>query len=283
MAINRWGPSLSPPPVESTARRLSPVGRLGATILNKFSDLLHDAGVIGRLAQLLITPRAWPRTTRNVLARQVLFTGIGAMRFSMLLAFLVGVSIVFQTSLWLKQAGQGGLLGPILVAVVVRELGPLLVNIVILVRSGSAIVTELATMTVGGEVKLLESQGLDPLEYLVLPRVVGVTLSVSCLTVFFIVVSLFSGYAASLGLEVNASASTAFLDSVLSAIRWQDIILVGAKTFVPVLLTTTICCVAGMRAGAARTDIPQAATRALSRAIGALFISSATISIISYL
>ncbi len=274
---------MSPTPGQSAGRRLSPVGRLGALTLDKFADLLHEAGVVGRLFQLCLQPRAWPRTTRNVLARQVFFTGIGAMRFSMLLAFLVGVSIVFQTNLWLKQAGQEELVGPILVAVVVRGMGPLLVNIVILVRSGSAIVTELATMTVGGEVKLLETQGLDPLEYLVLPRVIGVTLSVWCLTVFFIVVSLFSGYAAALGLQVNAGASTAFLDSVLSAIRWQDILLVTAKTVVPVLLTTTICCVAGLSAGAARTDIPQAATRALSRAIAALFISTASITIISYL
>ena len=265
------------------ARPLSPVGRLGAATLTQVRYLCYEAGVLGRLVRLSLTPRAWARTTRNVLARQVLFTGIGALKFTLLIALLVGVSIVLQANLWLKQTGQGGLLGPVLVAIVVRELGPLLVNIVVLVRSGSAIVTELATMTVGGEVRLLESQGVDPLEYLLLPRVVGVTISVTCLTVFFIVASLASGYVASIGLQAHADLSMAFLESVLTAIKGSDLVHVSAKTIIPVLLTTTICCVEGMAAGSARTEIPRAATRALSRAIGALFISSAAISIFRYL
>ena len=270
-------------PGSTRAANLSPVGRLGAATLNRCSDLLFEAGVLGRLIRLAFTPRCWTRTTRNVLARQVLFTGIGALRFTLLIALLVGASIVLQSSLWLKQAGKTELLGPIMVAVIVRELGPLLVNTVILVRSGSAIVTELATMTVGGEVRVLEAQGVDPLEYLVLPRVIGVGISVTCLTVFFTVASLSCGYVASLGLQARGGVSMAFVESVLSAIKWQDIVQVAAKTVIPVLVTTTICCTAGMGAGSARTDIPKAATRALSRAIGALFVTSAAISILSYI
>ncbi|MFT4539597.1 MAG: phospholipid/cholesterol/gamma-HCH transport system permease protein [Planctomycetota bacterium] len=264
-------------------KRLSRVGRIGAGLILWLRDLLYEAGVVGRLTRICLSLRAWPRTTRNVLARQVFFTGVGAVRFTLLIAFLVGISIVLQADLWLKQAGQGELLGPVLVAVVVRELGPLLVNIVILVRSGSAIVTELATMTVGGEVRLLESQGVDPLEYLVLPRVLGVTVSVACLTVLFIIASLASGFVASLGLQSHGDVSFEFLDSVLSAVKRSDLFHVTAKTVLPALLTSTICCIEGMGAGSARTEIPRAATRALSRAIGALFISSATVSIFSYL
>lgn len=256
---------------------------MGAATLELALEACYLVAVAARVARVAVSPRAWPRTTRNVLARQVYFTGIGALRFTLLLALLVGVSVVLQAQLWLEQAGQELLLGPVLVAVVLRELAPLLVNIVVLVRSGSAIVTELATMTVAGEVRLLESEGLDPLDYLVLPRVVGVTISVCCLSVFFVVVSLASGYLAAMALSRHADASATFVGSVFSAFDAGDLVHVLAKTIVPAVLTTLICCVDGMGAGTARTDIPKAATRALSRAIAALFVSSALISIVAYL
>jgi len=264
-------------------RRLSTVGRLGALTLRLASEACYMVAVGTRVLRVALSPRSWPRTTRNVLARQIFFTGVGAIRFTLLLALLVGISVVLQAQLWLEQAGQDVLLGPVLVTVVLRELAPLLVNVVVLVRSGSAIVTELATMTVAGEVHLLESEGLDPLEYLVLPRAVGVTISICCLSVFFMVASLASGFLASLALGHHGEPGSSFIGSVLSAVGLEDVVHAVAKVVVPALLTTLICCVDGLGAGGARTDIPKAATRALSRAIAALFVSSALLSIVAYL
>lgn len=263
--------------------RLSFLARVGAATRGVVSEVCYLVAVLARILRVAFGSRAWTRTTRNVLARQVYFTGVGALKFTLLLAFLIGISVVLQTKIWLEQAGQELLFGPILTAVVVRELAPLIVNIVVLVRSGSAIVTELATMTVSGEVRLLEAQGIDPLEYLVLPRVVGVTLSVCCLTVFFIVGAFASGYLLSLALSQPTGEEASFMSGVLASLHWQDLVHLVAKMVVPVTLTTLLCAVDGLGAGSARTDIPKAATRALSRAIAALFLSSAALSIVSYL
>ncbi|MFT5049509.1 MAG: phospholipid/cholesterol/gamma-HCH transport system permease protein [Chlamydiales bacterium] len=265
------------------ARPLSPVGRLGAWTLRCAGEACYVVAVATRVLLVALNPRSWPRTTRNVLARQIYFTGVGALPFTLLLALLVGVSVVLQAQLWLERAGQEALLGPVLVTIVLRELAPLLANTVVLVRSGSAIVTELATMTVAGEVRLLESEGLDPLGYLVLPRVVGVTISLCCLSLFFVVASMISGYLASLALGHQGNLDGGFMWSVLSAVESGDLVHALAKTLLPAFLTTIICCVDGLGAGSARTDIPKAATRALSRAIAALFISSALLSIVAYL
>ncbi|MFT5154956.1 MAG: hypothetical protein ACI841_004964, partial [Planctomycetota bacterium] len=61
-------------------KRLSRVGRIGAGLILWLRDLLYEAGVVGRLTRICLSLRAWPRTTRNVLARQVFFTGVGAVR-----------------------------------------------------------------------------------------------------------------------------------------------------------------------------------------------------------
>ena len=66
---------------------------------------------------------------------------------------------------------------------VARELGPLFANFVLIVRGGSAITTELGLMKVGGEVRVLEAQGIEPLPFLVMPRVLAMAVSAFCLTV----------------------------------------------------------------------------------------------------
>lgn len=220
---------------------------------------------------------------RDVLARQVLFTGFEAVRLIAWIALLVGVAIVVQAQLWLNRVGQSELLGPILVAVVVRELGPLLTNFVVIGRSGAAIASELATMKVNGEIRVVEAQGIDPFRYLVLPRVAGAAVSVFCLTVVFIAASFVSGFAVGVLTGANTGAPGVFLDSVLRAVDRRDVFSLFAKTLVPGALTGAICCLEGMGVRGALTEIPQATTRGLVRSVAALFVVSVLISVLTYL
>ena len=77
-----------------------------------------------------------------------------SIRFILIVAVLVGISVVVQLDVWTGKLGQSQKLGPLLVAVVARELGPLFANFVLIVRGGSAIATELGLMRVGGEVRV---------------------------------------------------------------------------------------------------------------------------------
>jgi len=226
--------------------------------------------------------RTWSRTVRNVLARQILFTGYDAVKFISLVALMAGISVVVQAQVWLTQFGQTALLGPILVMVIMRELGPLLANFVVIGRSGTAIATELGNMNVAGEVKVLDALGLDPFIYLVIPRVLGVMLSVFCLTVIFVFVSFVSGYLFSQALG-KAGDPVMFVESVSRAVRPADVLNFFAKTLVPGLLTGAICCVEGLSVDVAETAVPQAATRAVVRSITALFITSALVSVLTYI
>lgn len=241
------------------------------------------AAIVWGVIRVAVRGSSWPRTTRNVLARQVLFTGFEAMRFVSLLAVMVGISIVVQTQVWLARVGQTQLLGPILVMVVIREVGPLLINFVVIGRSGTAIATELGNMKIAGEVHLLDAQGLDPFVYLVVPRVIGAAVSVFCLTVLFIMVSFVSGYVSGLLVGANPGPPGRFLNSVFGAVQPTDVFNLLIKTLLPGLTTGAICCLEGMSVSRAVTEVPQATTRALVRSVTALFVISALTSAVTYL
>lgn len=262
---------------------MSIFGDIGEKAIARMAAVNYLAAAAGTLLWLSCRPRHWPRTTRNVFARQLLFTGFEALKFVALAAMMTGVSVVVQAQLWLGKAGQSDLLGPILVTVIVRELGPLLVNFIIIGRSGNAIATELANMKINGEIRVLESQGIDTLLYLAMPRALGMALSMLCLTIWFVLIAFAGGYLFSVLAGVGATDPVVFMDSVLKGLRPADIYNLLSKTLIPGMVTGMICVMEGLSVKTAVTEVPQAATRAVVASIGALFVISAIISVITYL
>ncbi len=232
---------------------------------------------------LSLNPFNWKRTVRNVLARQILFTGIDAFRFLSIVAFIVGIIVVVQLKLWLDQAGQSELLGHILVSVVIRELAPLITTLIIIARSGTAIATELATMRVEDETTVLEAQGIDPVKYLVMPRMIGIAVSVFSLTIFFIFIAIIGGYLSGQLIYDEMGIPSLFIKSILQAITSDDIYNLLIKTTCIPFLIGAICCTQGLQIEGAITEVPQATSKACESSIELLFICSALVSIITYM
>lgn len=164
-----------------------------------------------------------------------------------------------------------------------RELGPLLTNIVVIVRSSSAMATELRVLKISGEVQVLEAQGNDPFRYLVMPRVLGVAVSTFCLTIVFILVAFASGYLFGAWLGTGSRDVWLFTNTVLNALHPQDIVSILAKSILPALFTSASCCIDGLGVGGSVTDLPHATQRALTRSIAGLFVISAVVSLLTYL
>ena len=157
--------------------------------------------------------------------------------------------LIVQYQLWLGQIVQSRLLGPILVAVIVRELGPLLVNLVVIARSGSAMAAELALIHVSGEDRVVEGQGLDPLTYFVLPRTIGLVISTFCLTLIFVASSFLSVYIGGQWIDAKTGTFWDFTRDTLSALTPADVANLLLKSTIPALLTGCICCAEGLGAG----------------------------------
>ena len=258
------------------------VNRVGEESIARARAVCLTVAVLWRALVLALRKDSWPRTVREQIGKQILFTGYEAMGLTSLLAMATGVSVVAQGQLWLSRFGQSEMLGTLLIAVIFRELGPLLVNFLVVARSGTAIVTELATMRVRNEVSLLEERGVDPMLYLVMPRMVGVAVSVLCLTLYFIAISLITGFLLSLTLETGSRDALAFFESVMRPIQVRDFVSLLTKAILPGLLTGVICCVEGLMIKGVATEVPQAATRAVVRSITALLLVSAVVSVLTY-
>jgi phospholipid/cholesterol/gamma-HCH transport system permease protein len=259
------------------------VSAVGSGTLGYLGRASYTLAVMLSVLRLAAKPTTWRRTVRDVLARQILFSGVEATPFTVVVAFLVGISVVVQAQLWLGRVGQTQLLGPVLVAVVLRELGPLLANIIVIGRSGNAIAAELGHMRLSGEVRVLDAQGLDPLVYLVVPRALATMIAVLCLTVLFIFVCLFSGYWFGWLLGARTGGILAFLDSVARAIGPWDVFNVVAKSLLPGLLAGVICATEGLSVADTITDVPKAIARAVQWSVVMLFLISALISLATYL
>ncbi len=259
------------------------ISRTGAGFISRARAGCLTAAVLWGCLRLMVQRQAWPRTVREQIGKQILFTGYEALGLTLLIATAVGVSVVAQGQLWLARFGQSEMLGPLLIAVIFREAGPLLVNFLVIARSGTAIVTELATMRVHRQVRVLDMQGIDPMIYLVMPRIIGMAVSILSLTIFFIAFSLVVGFLFGLTLEIGTRDAVAFIESVLKPIQVRDILSLVAKTVVPGLVTGVICCVEGLSISGLATEVPQAATHAVVRSIAALLVISAVVSILSFI
>ncbi len=262
---------------------MNAMAKLGERVWAQTDEVRHAAALVGAVAWAGMQPQHWARTARNALARQILAIGVEPLLFVCGMAVFVGMAVVVQLAFWTGATGQSQLLGPLLVSVVARELGPVLINIVVIVRSGSVMATELGLMKIDGSIHELEAQGVSPFASLVLPRVAGAAVSTLCLTVVFIFVAFASGYLFGAWLGTGSRSLWFFTDTVVHAIRPFDAAGILAKSLLPALFTGASCCIGGLGIGSAVTGLPQMAQRALTRSVAGLFVISAIVSLLTYL
>jgi phospholipid/cholesterol/gamma-HCH transport system permease protein len=255
---------------------------VGILLREQWHGVQYLAAVLGATLFNSVQPRRWGRTVRGVFSRQFFSFGVQSVPFILILAVLVGISVVVQLWIWTGRLGQSQKLGPLLVAVVARELGPLFANFVLIVRGGSAIATELGIMKAGGEVRVLDAQGLEPLLFLVMPRVLALAVSAFCLTVIFVFVAFGSGYGFSAFFGHASVNPGVFLMTVFKAVHPFDAIGFLVKCLLPALLTGIICSTQGLGVEGGVTQVPVAAKGALARSLFALFLTSAIVSLLAY-
>ena len=266
----------------ATRTLTAPLSWVGARTQALVIYVLRVATMIGYgVGRLTFGQRRMRAVTRRVLVRQVLFTAVEALPFTGLIATLLGLAVIVQAQLNL--GAQPGLLGKLLVIVIVRELGPLVAALVIIGRSGTAMVVELGNMRVSGEIETLQGMGVSPFEYLVVPRLGGMAISIFCVSLFVVCVSLASGLLVANLLSPQAPAAIDFAQTMAAQMSGLDFFAFTAKTVAPALAIAGIACYEGLSAGPAITDVPRAATRGTVRAIAVLFGWNATVSAVMYL
>jgi len=217
-------------------------------------------------------PRAGRRVVRRVFLNQVWFTAIQAIPLIVVIASILSFLVISQAVRELGRLGATELMGTLMVVAIVRELGPLLTALAVAGRSGTAMAVELATNRVMGEIDALEGMGIDPVQYLVLPRFLGATLSVFCLIIVFDLVAVAAGWAAAVS---NGMTSPRYFDIVFESLRFRDAWLTVAKGLAFGIVIGTLPSFHGLRTSRAATQVPIAAGRAVVASILGIFVLSA--------
>lgn len=245
-------------------------GRIGRWLLTRHLFLTDIIGRLALFAKSLVTaPSLGNPAIRAVLLKQIYFTGLEAWKIIILVALILGTVIVSQV-VGLVGGGNGSLTGKVLVWVVFRELAPLLTAMIVIARSGTAIATELGSMKISGEIASLEQMGIPPERYLILPRIVGVTTSVSLLTAYFVLTAFIGGFLiVSLGRHIPYDQ---FLQGIVSSLGIREVIVLAVKALSFGISIPLICCQAGMSVGTSATEVPQAATRAVINSLFTVFL-----------
>ena len=216
----------------------------------------------------------------RVLVLQILFTGVEALSVVSLIALSIGAVIIVEGGSILPRFGQSSLVPTILIVVITRELGPILTAFIIIARSGTAIATELGNMVVSHEIEAYISVGINPISYLVVPRVLGVTISVMALTIYFNVFGLFGSYLVTR--LVRPVPLFEFFNALLRAIQLRDIVSTLVKSLVFGVIISVVATFQGFKVGVSVTDIPRAAIRAVGQGFVLCFLADALITVVYY-
>ena len=262
---------------------LKKIGQIGESAIERFVSVSTLVSSACGIFWMGLHPSRWNKSVRTVFIRQILFTAFEAMGAIIFCGLLVGLGVVLQASIGFSMLGQEAHLGRVLVTVIVRELGPLMVNLFVIARSGTAIASEIATMVLMGDTRVMESQGMDLTHYLLLPRCFGMAVSVFCLTMIFVFVSLVSGGLAGYLLPSLGGQTAQFFGDVCAAIVPLDIVNLISKSMIPGFLTALICCRTGASSTVAVTMIPIASARGVVNSLTTLLVVTVIITVLTYL
>jgi phospholipid/cholesterol/gamma-HCH transport system permease protein len=233
--------------------------------LCKYYDTLTDA-VFSFLG--LLKGRFPPR---NSITEQSVSIGVDAFPIIALLSLLLGLIMAFQSAYQLRQFGANIYVANLVVISMVREFGPMMTGIMLAGRSGSAIAAELATMTVQEEVDALRTMGIDPSSYLILPRMVAVTLVGPALTLMSDVIGVLGGFLIGT-LYLNLSVDS-YLNQTLLAVSMGDVLNGLSKSFVFAWIIGTVSCYSGIHVQGGASGVGKATTRAVVASIFMIIVA----------
>ncbi|MGH7131608.1 MAG: MlaE family ABC transporter permease [Phycisphaerales bacterium] len=256
---------------------LTPVWNWIVGLLQRFFDVLD---MIGSSWFLLTETLRWvwramtkPRVRLGwpAIISQLVRVGVRSIFIVSLVSGCVGLILVLQMAPPLDEFGRKDLVANIVGVAVLRELGPLIGAIVLTGFAGAAIAAELGTMVVGEEIEALEAQALNPVRFLVIPRVLASVVGMLCLAVVADIVAILGGLLVAV-LALDLSFQT-FFDGVTEQAKSIDFVTGVVKSGVFGFLIGLIACNNGLRVSGGAAGVGKATTDTVVQSVVAIVIA----------
>ena len=235
----------------------TPVTRLGDRAL-RFAEQLGDFALLSGAALAAV---ARPRFPWRELLFQFEALAVRSAPIVIVTATFTGMVLSLQTAFALARFGAKPYVGSIVGLAIVRELGPVLAALMVGGRAGAGIASELGSMQVTEQVDAIRAMGADPVQKLVMPRVIATTLGLPLLTIFAITLGIAGGMLvaeAQYGIDARF-----FLQTVTSVVRVSDFASGVAKTLVFGWAIGMVGCYVGLATEGGTVGVGRATTRAV--------------------
>ena len=213
--------------------------------------------MIGKFGRGLVTR---PFYFRDVI-EQFDAIGVGSLTVVLLTGMFTGMVLALQSGTTLDQFGARSMVGRLVSASMVKELGPVLTGLMVAGRVGSGIAAELGSMMVTDQIAALRALGTDPIRKLVVPRILAGLVMVPFLTVIATGVGMVGGWIVTIGLL--RVASSVYWNSVVQGLYMQDVWMGLIKPFILGFTIVSIGCHVGLRARGGTQGVGRATTNAV--------------------
>jgi phospholipid/cholesterol/gamma-HCH transport system permease protein len=219
---------------------------------------------VGTHVMLFVSSLRWmlKRPFRvGILVEAMDYIGVQSLLIVCMIGLFVGMVFALQLTSALRQFGTEGFVGATLGIAVTRELSPVFTSIVVAARAGAGMATELGSMRITEQIDALATMAVNPVQYLVTPRVIAGTIMVPLLSLLFVVMAMAGGYGVAVWLEhVDPGV---FMENARWIVEPKDLIQGLVKATVFGCALTVISCAQGFNASGGAKGVGIGTTRAV--------------------
>jgi len=253
-------------------------GSIGRRTLTAVDHMLNLFAFIHSISRLIFHRSATGQMMlRKFTLEQIYFTAYQALYVIIPVALLIGSLLIVQFSMISAQYD----LGKIMVLLIVREIGPIVTALIVILRTATAVSIEIGYMQVFHEIEAIEMAGIDPLRIIGFPRFIGITAAILCLFVVFDLVAVIGGYLAVWIFTYIPVRN--LLGQIEAAITFTDILVGIVKALSFGLSITIICLYHGFKANIKITGIPAQTSKVAVECFFSCLVIDVFISVLFYL
>ncbi|RLB41493.1 MAG: hypothetical protein DRH12_08000 [Deltaproteobacteria bacterium] len=255
------------------------VTRFGEAALRHFSEMAYLVSFAGSMSIAFVRTLVRPAKFRfgdTLLAIERI--GVDAIPIIALISFLLGLIIAFMSSVQLKEFGATIYVASLVALAMVRELGPIITAIIVAGRSGSSFAAEIGTMKISEEVDALFTMGLDPTEFLVIPKLTASIMALPVLTLLCDFFAIAGGLL--VGLLMLDLTLTAYIDQTISTVTAFDLAWGFFKAASFGVLICWISCFRGFRAQGGADAVGAATTSAVVSSIFLIILADSIFAVL---
>jgi phospholipid/cholesterol/gamma-HCH transport system permease protein len=274
--------TITPPPTTTPSAIVRAVSAVGV-------PLADNVQYIGAHGRLLAQTLHWlhrslilrqVRFGRPALYSQIVRVGVKSVGVITLISACIGLILALQMAPPLRELGQTDRIADLIALAIFRELGPLISAVVLVGFAGASIAAELGTMVVGEEIEALEAHGLNPVRFLVLPRVLATTLSMVVLCIIGDLVAVISG--GIVGVSLLGIPAQIYFDNTVGQLKPSDFFTGLGKAAAFGLIMGLIACHNGLSVTGGAAGVGKATTNTVVHSVIAIIFADLIFTAVFY-